>query len=56
MTNEKFLEEILYESHKLGIYEEVAKLSEKFKDLDTIDRYQRAFNQVKSELNIPADN
>jgi hypothetical protein len=56
MTNEKFLEEILHESYKLGIYEEVTKLSEKFKDLDTIDRYQMAFNQVKSELNIPADN
>ena len=56
MTNEQILEEILYESHRLGIYEEVAKLSENFKNLDTVDRYQRALIQLKSELNISADN
>ena len=51
MSNEQLVEEILYESYSLGIYEEVMKLSKKLKEanpkMSLYDRYNEALQHVK---------
>jgi len=51
MTDEKFVEELLYESHSLGIYEEVISKAQEIRmdnpRMNRGDLFQQAFNQVK---------
>jgi hypothetical protein len=54
MSNEQLVEEILYESYSLGVYDEVMSLSKKMKDtnprMSIYDRYNEALQQVKFDL------
>lgn len=51
MTDEKFVEELLYKSHSLGIYEEVMSKAQEMKvnnpRISRGDLFQQAFNSVK---------
>lgn len=51
MSNEQLVEEILYESYSLGVYDKVMNLSNKLKEtnprMSTYDRYNKAFQQAK---------
>ena len=54
MSNEQLVEEILYESYSLGVYDQVMSLSNKMKDtnprMSIYDRYNEALQQVKFDL------
>jgi hypothetical protein len=50
MSNEKMLEEILYQAHELGIQEQVFELVSKFKHQNLVDRYHQALTELKSQL------
>ena len=52
MSNEELVEEILFESHSLGIYDSVMQVAGNIREdnpkMNTSDVFQLAFNQVKS--------
>lgn len=51
MTNEKLIEELLWEAHDLGIHNEVMELSKKFQEKNSrVDAIQIALLEIKSKL------
>jgi len=50
MTNEEIIEEILYEAYSLGIHSQVLELVVNLKDAESVDRFQKALQQLKINL------
>lgn len=56
MSNSKFLEEILYECHKLGIFDQVLievkklRLEPSKKYLDLSEVYEMAYHNIKKNI------
>jgi hypothetical protein len=54
MTNEKLLEDLLYEAYDLGIYSEVLELSQKYElKKERVDAINQALYELKFNLQIP---
>jgi len=50
MTNEEIVEEILYEAYSLGLHSQVLELAGNIKEKESVDRFQKALQQLKSNL------
>ena len=53
MSNEQILEELLTKAHQLGFCPEIFEIvQDKYPDLDRLDAYQKAFDEMETNTEI----